>query len=72
MQRGKTQQVSNPQSSPQVQQEPREGRLHQVRQECGEDQDIPGHQGVNLPSGVNTVRTSLSESMKQSSLFMYL
>ena len=59
---GKTQQIQNSQSPSEVQQEPREGGHHQVRQESGGDEDISGCEGVHLSCGVSHPGVGVSVS----------
>ena len=55
---GETQQVPDPKSPAEVQQEPREGGLHQVHQVSpGGDQDISGRETLNISSSLKPLNT---------------
>ena len=63
--------MPDPQSSPEVKQEPRERGLHQVQAAAGGDQDISGRETVNIPSSLSREQfeavTLIKKSINQDS-----
>ena len=72
---GETQQIPDPKSPAEVQQEPRERGLHQVQAAAGGDQDISGRETVNIPSSLSREQfeavTLIKKSINQDSRNTY-